>query len=74
MEKLTKENKLGETFTWNGHTLEVAEVEDPEDPCSGCWFFEHTISCYGNRLNCMDDSREDHTNVIFKNSTKTEKL
>ena len=58
MEKLTKENKLGETFTWNGHTLEVAEVEDPEDPCSGCWFFEHTISCYGNGLNCMDDSRE----------------
>lgn len=74
MEKLTKENKLGETFTWNGHTLEVAEVEDPEDPCSGCWFFEHTISCYGNGFNCMDDSREDHTNVIFKNSTKTEKL
>lgn len=32
------EHKLGETFTWNGHTLEVAEVEGPENPCSGCYF------------------------------------
>lgn len=32
------EHKLGETFTWNGHTLEVAEVEDPDKACSGCWF------------------------------------
>lgn len=32
MEKLTKENKLGETFTWNGHTLEVAEVEGSGRP------------------------------------------
>lgn len=32
------EHELGETFTWNGHTLEVAEVKDPEDPCSGCYF------------------------------------
>lgn len=68
------EHKLGETFTWNGHTLEVAEVEDPEDPCSGCYFFEHAISCYGKGLECMDDSRRDHTNVIFKQSTKTEEL
>lgn len=68
------EHKLGETFTWNGHTFEVAEVEDPEQACNGCWFFEHSISCYGIGLNCMDDSRRDHTNVIFKNSTKTEEL
>ena len=65
------EHKLGETFTWNGNTLEVAEVEDPEHACNGCWFFEHSISCYDNGLNCMDDSRKDHTNVIFKNSTNT---
>lgn len=32
------EHKLGETFTWHGHTLEVAEVEGPENPCSGCYF------------------------------------
>ena len=68
------EHKLGETFTWNGHTLEVAEVEDPENACSGCYFFEHGLSCYGNGLECMDDSRRDHTNLIFKNSTKTEEL
>lgn len=68
------EHKLGETFIWSGHTLEVAEVEDPENACRGCWFFEHAISCYEKDLKCMDDSRRDHTNVIFKNSTKTEKL
>jgi hypothetical protein len=68
------EHKLGETFTWNGHTLEVAEVEDPEFACTGCWFFEHAIPCYEKDLRCMDDSRRDHTNVIFKNSTKTEEL
>lgn len=68
------EHELGETFTWNGHALKVVEVKDPEDPCSGCYFFEHGISCYGNGLECMDDSRRDHTNVIFKNSTKTEEL
>ena len=33
------EHELGETFTWNGHALEVVEVKDPEDPCSGCYFF-----------------------------------
>mgnify|MGYP000003554392 FL=1 len=68
------EHKLGETFTWHGQTLAVAEVKDQEEPCSGCWFFEHAISCYGNGLKCMDDSRRDHTNVIFKNSIKTEEL
>lgn len=68
------EHKLGETFIWHGHTLEVAEVEDPENACSRCWFFEQTISCCGNGLECMDDSRRDHTNVIFKQSTKTEEL
>lgn len=67
------EHKLGETFTWNGRTLEVAEVKDPEDLCSGCYFFEHGISCYWNVLECMDDAREDHTNVIFK-EIKTEEL
>lgn len=68
------EHKLGETFIWNGHTLEVAEVEDPEHACTGCWFFEHAITCYGNGLHCMDDSRKDNRNVIFKNPTKTEEL
>ena len=28
--KRIMEHKLGETFIWHGHTLEVAEVEDPE--------------------------------------------
>lgn len=32
------EHKLGETFTWHGQTLAVAEVKDQEEPCSGCWF------------------------------------
>ena len=31
-------------------------------------------SIQGFGIRSMDDSREDHTNVIFKNSTKTEKL
>ncbi len=68
------EHKLGETFTWDGHTLEVAEVENPKNACNGCYFFEHAISCYGNGLECMDNLRRDHTNVIFKNPTKTEEL
>lgn len=51
------EHKLGETFEFEGNTLEVSEVEDIERPCVGCFFFG-----------------EDHTNVIFKNSTKTEEL
>lgn len=73
MEKLTKENKLGETFTWNGHTFEVAEVEDPEFSCSGCYFWEHNkLPCIG-KVVCTDDSRQDHRNVIFK-EIKTEKL
>lgn len=33
------EHKLGETFTWHGHALEVVEVKDPGNPCNGCWFF-----------------------------------
>lgn len=68
------EHKLGETFTWHGQTLAVAEVKDPGNPCNGCYFFEHGISCYGNGLECTDNLRRDHTNVIFKQSTKIEEL
>lgn len=32
------EHKLGETFTWNGHTLEVAEVEDPDTHAADAGF------------------------------------
>lgn len=60
------EKRIGETFYWHEHRLKVAEVEDPEFTCTGCWFFEHAVSCYGKGLHCMDDSRTDHTNVIFK--------
>ena len=33
------EHKLGETFEFEGNTLEVSEVEDIERPCVGCFFF-----------------------------------
>ena len=68
------EHELGETFTWNGHTLEVVEVKDPEDPCSGCYFFEHGISWYGEGLEWMGEARRKHTKVIIKEATKTEEL
>lgn len=66
------EIELGETFIWNNQKLEVAEVEDFNMACRGCYFFENEIPCFGNGLDCTDDARRDHTNVIFKNSTKSE--
>lgn len=69
------EHKLGETFEFEGNTLEVSEVEDIERPCVGCFFFGEGHHCFfGGIESCMDEDREDHTNVIFKNSTKTEEL
>lgn len=60
------EKQLGETFIYNGHTLQVSEVENTEFVCSGCYFWEHNkLPCIG-KVACTDDSRKDHRNVIFK--------
>ena len=69
------EHKLGETFEFEGNTLEVSEVEDIERPCVGCFFFGEGHHCYFGGIEfCIFRFREDHTNVIFKQSTKTEEL
>lgn len=45
------EHKLGETFEFEGNTLEVSEVEDIERPCVGCFFFGEGHHCYLEELN-----------------------
>lgn len=65
---MEKDMKIGDTFTFRGSTLEVEPAQRNEDgsfACEGCYFFEHGIGCY-NDYACMDDSRNDHTNVIFR--------
>lgn len=60
--------KIGDTFTFRGSTLLVEEVKPADDgsfACEGCYFYEHGLGCY-NDYACMDDNREDHTNVIFR--------
>lgn len=52
------EIELGETFIWNNQKLEVAEVEDFNMACRGCYFFEHEIPCFGNGLDCTDDAKK----------------
>ena len=62
------ERQLGERFTYRGGvTLEVAEVEDEEMACKGCYLFEKKLCCMEDPdLQCTDDMRSDHTNVIYK--------
>lgn len=62
------ERQLGERFTYpGGVTLEVAEVEDEKMTCKGCYLFEKNLCCMEDPdLQCTDDMRSDHTNVIYK--------
>lgn len=67
------DHKLGDIFYLEGHKIQVTEVENINSPCDGCILFENNINCNLIEESCMDDAREDHTNVIFK-EIKTEEL
>lgn len=64
--------KIGDTFTLRGSTLSVEPAGKNPDgsfACDGCYFYEHGLGCY-NDYACTDSSREDNTNVIFREVKK----
>ena len=62
------ERKIGEKFDYEGDMLEV--VEEGEITCKGCYFIDSKVCLTGEAQDiagyCFSSSREDGTDVIFK--------
>ncbi len=59
------ERKIGEVFEFDGKKLRVEKIKNGS--CTGCYLYDK--SCFNNKGvtgECVDDFREDNTDVIFK--------
>ena len=62
------ERKIGEVFEFAGRRLRVERAKP--NSCTGCSLLDRT--CFDKRSvtgECVDEFREDHTDVIFKDVT-----
>lgn len=71
--KMIMERRIGEQFKYEGVTLEVCVVKDPENkPCGDCYFLRNK-KCFEfsdiTRV-CSESFREDERSVYFKEVKK----
>lgn len=62
------ERKIGEVFEFEGRKLKVEKVK--HGSCTGCYFLNE--NCFDSREvtgECVDEFRDDDTDVIFKDIT-----
>lgn len=63
------ERKIGEVFEFVGRKLKVEKAKNGS--CDGCYFLDR--KCFESKTGeCVDDFREDNTDVIFKDITDME--